>query len=135
MSTEVGTRSPRYFLFWYGCDALLTLASVTGTLLLAARFDGIGRWGKWEIVFMLGYGLAAQGLMDTIGGYNVKVISRRIGRGRIVGAIVIHHTRKARTLERLDILGLGLGITYPAGKAFGGETVLRSLALEVARVV
>lgn len=75
-------RSFRQFLLYYLGDAVVYLASVTSMLLLAERFDGIGPWSKWQIVFMLGYGLLATSLLDMFFGYNVRFISRRLGRGQ-----------------------------------------------------
>jgi ABC-2 type transport system permease protein len=68
---------------WYISDAIVNLASVTATLLLADRFAGIGAWGRYEVVFMLGYATVVSGLMNTIFGYNVLMISRRLGRGQL----------------------------------------------------
>ena len=76
------TRSFRQFLLYYAGDAVVYLATVTAMLLLAERFDGIGLWSKWQIVFMLGYGLMATSLLDMFFGYNVRFISRRLGRGQ-----------------------------------------------------
>jgi len=76
------TRSFRQFLLYYTGDAVVYLATVTAMLLLAERFDGIGPWSKWQIVFMLGYGLMATSLLDMFFGYNVRFISRRLGRGQ-----------------------------------------------------
>ena len=76
------TRSFRQFLLYFTGDAIVYLATVTAMLLLAERFDGIGSWSKWQIVFMLGYGLMATSLLDMFFGYNVRFISRRLGRGQ-----------------------------------------------------
>jgi ABC-type uncharacterized transport system permease subunit len=70
-------------LGYYLGDVILGIAAIAATLLLAERFDGIGPWSKAQIVFMLGYGMAGNGLMDVFGGYNVNVISRRLGRGQL----------------------------------------------------
>ncbi len=64
-------------------DALTGIAAVTGMLLLAARFHGIGRWTTPQLVFMLGYGMLATGLSSVLFNYNVAFISRRIGRGQL----------------------------------------------------
>jgi ABC-2 type transport system permease protein len=70
-------------LTWYISDGIVNLASVTATLLLADRFAGIGAWGRYEVVFMLGYATAVSGLMSMLFGYNVLTISRRLGRGQL----------------------------------------------------
>ncbi len=76
------TRSFRMFLLYYIGDALINVAAISGMLLLAERFDGIGPWTKWQLVFMLGYGTLVTGLLDIFFGYNVLFISRRLGRGQ-----------------------------------------------------
>ncbi|MDQ2995659.1 MAG: ABC transporter permease [Chloroflexota bacterium] len=70
-------------LTWYISDGIVNLASVTATLLLADRFAGIGVWGRYEVVFMLGYATVVSGLMNMLFGYNVLTISRRLGRGQL----------------------------------------------------
>jgi ABC-2 type transport system permease protein len=70
-------------LTWYISDGIVNLASVTATLLLADRFAGIGAWGRYEVVFMLGYATVVSGLMNMLFGYNVLTISRRLGRGQL----------------------------------------------------
>jgi ABC-2 type transport system permease protein len=76
------TRSFRMFILYYIGDAIINLAAVGGMLLVAERFDGIGPWTKWQIVFMLGYGTLVTGLLGTFFGYNVLFIGRRLGRGQ-----------------------------------------------------
>src|SRR5947209_15927157 len=76
------TRSFRMFVMYFVGDAVINVAAVTGMLLVAERFDGIGPWSKWQIVFMLGYGTMVSGLLSTFFGYNVLMISRRLGRGQ-----------------------------------------------------
>ena len=75
--------NPKLAVLWYLSDAIINLATVTATLLLAERFAGIGTWTKDEIVFMLGYATTISGLMNVFFGYNVLVISRRLGRGQL----------------------------------------------------
>jgi ABC-2 type transport system permease protein len=75
-------------LSWYLADGLINLAAVTGTLLLAQRFAGIGAWSKDQVMFMLGYATTIGGLMSLFFGYNVLMISRRIGRGQFDHTLV-----------------------------------------------
>jgi ABC-2 type transport system permease protein len=75
-------------LSWYFADGLINLAAVMGTLLLAERFAGIGAWSKEQIIFMLGYATTVGGLMSMFFGYNVLMISRRIGRGQFDHTLV-----------------------------------------------
>ena len=70
-------------LIWYLSDAIINLASVTALLLLAERFAGIGAWTKEQVIFMLGYATVVGGLMNVLFGYNVLMISRRLGRGQL----------------------------------------------------
>jgi ABC-2 type transport system permease protein len=64
-------------------DLILNVTAVTTTLLLAARFQGIGPWSRDQVIFMLGYAMLARGIVDTFFGYNVAFISRRVGRGQL----------------------------------------------------
>jgi ABC-2 type transport system permease protein len=77
------TRDPRSFLWYALSDLALSLAAVTATLLLAARFDGIGDWSRDQVLFMLGFAVVVGGIHDLFFGYNIKFISRRIGRGQL----------------------------------------------------
>ncbi len=82
------TRSLRVFALHYIADGVLAIASVSGTLLLSARFDGIGPWHPPQILFMLGYAMTVTGLLDTLFGYNVLHIGRRLGRGQLDHTLV-----------------------------------------------
>jgi ABC-2 type transport system permease protein len=75
-------RSPRQAAGYVLSDALLSVATASGTLLLAARFDGIGTWTRPQVLFMLGYAVLAAGLLSLLFGYNILYISRRLGRGQ-----------------------------------------------------
>lgn len=77
------TRDLKSFLWYAASDLILSLATVTATLLLAERFDGIGDWSKAQVLFMLGYAMTVNALQEVGFGYNVKFISRRIGRGQL----------------------------------------------------
>jgi ABC-2 type transport system permease protein len=77
------TRDAAHFLTWMFTDAVAAVASVSGVLLLAQRFDGIGVWSRWEIVFMLGYAEMVAGILGGVFGYNILYISRRVGRGQL----------------------------------------------------
>jgi len=77
------TRDLKLVLTYYISDVISNTASVSATLLLAERFDGIGGWTKFQIVFMLGYATAVSGIMWTFFNYNALHISRRLGRGQL----------------------------------------------------
>lgn len=69
-------------------DAILSIASITGMLLLAERFAGIGAWSQQQVIFLLGYATLVDGIVNTFFGYNVLRISRRIGRGQLDHTLV-----------------------------------------------
>jgi ABC-2 type transport system permease protein len=77
------TQDLKTFVTYFFSDLVTNTAAVTATLLLAARFAGIGRWTQVQIVFMLGYAIIAGGVLEVFFGFNVKVISRRLGRGQL----------------------------------------------------
>ena len=65
-------------------QAVAALASVSGVLLLAVRFQGVGGLRFEEVLFMLGFFTLAEGVTDVLfGGGNVLYISRRVGRGQV----------------------------------------------------
>ncbi len=82
------TRDLKSIVLWYISDGLLNIASITGVLLLAERFSGIGSWSKYHVLFMLGYASLIDGLLSLFFGYNVSCISRRIGRGQLDHTLV-----------------------------------------------
>ncbi len=82
MDALVIMRSLGTMATWIISDTVLNVASIMGMLLLAQRFDGIGMWSKYQVLFLLGYGSVVDGLMTTFFGYNVAFISRRLGRGQ-----------------------------------------------------
>ena len=75
-------RDIRSLLLFAVSDLVVAAASVTGTLLLAERFNGIGRWTTTQILFMLGYAMLVGAIPDVFFNYNVAYISRRLGRGQ-----------------------------------------------------
>ena len=83
MDLNAITQDSKTFITFFVSDFIVNAASVVATLLLAARFAGIGRWTPLQIVFMLGYASIASGLLEVFFGFNVKVISRRLGRGQL----------------------------------------------------
>lgn len=69
-------------------DTISSIALVTGMLLLADRFAGIGPWSQLQVIFMLGYATTVSGVLNMFFGYNVLMISRRIGRGQLDHTLV-----------------------------------------------
>lgn len=76
-------RDVRSAFAYYLSDLILNAAAVAAVLLLAARFEGLAGWTKPQVTFMLGYSLVVVGLLDAFCSYNVKLISRRVGRGQL----------------------------------------------------
>jgi ABC-2 type transport system permease protein len=85
------TQDWKLFLTYYASDLFLNIAAVTGVLFLAERFDGIGVWTKPQVTFMLGYAMLVRGIMETLFGYNIFSISRRLGRGQLDHTLVQPH--------------------------------------------
>lgn len=85
------TRDFRFFLTCYLSDIVLCIAAVTSSLLLAERFDGIGAFSKFEVIFMLGYVTIVKGLTEMLFGYNMLHISRRLGRGQLDHTLLQPH--------------------------------------------
>ena len=71
------------FAAWAFSEVVHFTATIVVVLLLAERFDGIGPWIKPHVAFLLGYALLVNGAVDTVFGYNIAFISRRIGRGQL----------------------------------------------------
>ncbi len=77
------TRDFKFFVSCVVSDLMVNIGGITAVFLLAERFDGIGAWTKWQVVFMLGYASAVTGVMNTFFSFNVLHISRRLGRGQL----------------------------------------------------
>jgi ABC-2 type transport system permease protein len=75
-------------LVYFISDFILHFAGTMATLLLAKRFAGIGVWSQDQVLFMLGYASTVGGLLSLFFGYNVLMISRRIGRGQLDHTLV-----------------------------------------------
>ena len=85
------TRDFKQFASWYVADILTSVAGATAVFLLAQRFDGIGDWDQQQVLFMLGYGLMARGLLEMFFAFNMAFISRRIGRGQLDHSLLQPH--------------------------------------------
>ena len=68
------TKDVKQALVYLFSDTMLNIAGVSTTLLLAARFGGIGAWNRDQIIFMLGYATTVQGILDTF--FNILQIVR-----------------------------------------------------------
>jgi ABC-2 type transport system permease protein len=76
-------RDARTFMLYVIPETIMNVAAVTGMWLLAVRFDGIGHWSRLQVLFLLGYGATAGGLLEVLFGFNVAYISRKLGRGQL----------------------------------------------------
>lgn len=76
-------RDLKMFLMWTFADGIMSVASITAMWLLSERFGGLGVWTRPQVLFLLGYGAVATGLVDGLFGYNISYISRRLGRGQL----------------------------------------------------
>jgi len=76
-------RDRKTFLMYAFSEVILATAGVSGMILLASKFGGIGDWSRAEIFFLLGYALTVDSLLEMFFGYNIRYISRRIGRGQL----------------------------------------------------
>jgi ABC-2 type transport system permease protein len=77
------TRDFKSAVLYICSDAIATVATVTAMLLLAERFEGIGSWTKFQVVFLLSYAMVVRGVLDFFFSYNILFISRRVGRGQL----------------------------------------------------
>jgi ABC-2 type transport system permease protein len=78
----------RLAVVYFISDFISHFAGITAMLLLAERFAGIGAWSRDQVLFMLGYASTVGGLLSLFFGYNVLMISRRIGRGQLDHTLV-----------------------------------------------
>ena len=65
-------------------ELISNVASISGVMLLALRFEGVGALSADEVLFMLGFYELAGGFLNMmLGNLNCLNISRRVGRGQI----------------------------------------------------
>lgn len=107
-------KDARRFVILFVSDAALGVAFITGTMLLAERFDGIGPWSKLEVAFMLGYGQTLAGLLTGfLFGYNLTHISRRVGRGQLDHSLVQPHSLLTTFITEGFMPFSGVGMFLP----------------------
>ncbi len=75
-------RDRMFALLTIGADIVATIASISGVMLLAWRFRGIGGISEWDVLFMLAYNVMLGGVYITFFASNNGHISRLIGRGQ-----------------------------------------------------
>jgi ABC-type uncharacterized transport system, permease component len=76
-------RDTKFALTAMAADAISNLSAVSGMLLIAVRFGGIGGMSTDEILFMMAYSTLVTGLFIIFGAGNNFHISRIIGRGQL----------------------------------------------------
>lgn len=77
-------RDTKYCIMGMFADFISNISAISGVLLLAWRFDGVGGMSKYEVLFMLGYVTTVTGIYQLFfSANNVGHISRRIGRGQL----------------------------------------------------
>ena len=136
------TRDLRFFLHCFLSDTALNLAAVSGTFLLAERFSGLGVWSKPQVVFLLGYGMLVAGLINTLFGFNVLYISRRLGRGQLDHTLIQPQplwlsllTEGFMPISGSAILLPAAGLLWWAGRALGLASTGRWWALFALQVL
>lgn len=82
-------RDTRFALLAVVSDFIANLSSFGSIWLLAWQFDGVGNMDKYEVLFMLGYLIVVNSLLDTFGGQNNFFISRIIGRGQLEHVLIM----------------------------------------------
>lgn len=127
---------------WTAASVIGNVGSVTGTFLIAQRFDGIGRWDRAEILFMLGYAVLVNGLLNAAASFNVVMISRRIGRGQMDHTLLQPQpvwlsllTEGFAPIEELSTIGIGVALLAVAGRAAGVQASPAWLLLLVLQVL
>jgi ABC-2 type transport system permease protein len=81
-------RSPWTALTWLVTDFFSYTSGVAAVLLLAERFEGIAGWSRGQLVFLVGFSTTSAALRQTLFGYNLSAISRRVGRGQLDHVLV-----------------------------------------------
>jgi len=100
-------------------DMINNIATLSGVLLIAVRFGGIGAMSTDEILFMMAYSTMITGLFIVFGANNNIHVSRIIGRGQ---------------LEHLFIQPLSLGVqlsTNGFAPFTGGQNFIVGIVLMV----
>ena len=75
-------RDTKFMIIAIISDICADISAITGIFLLAWRFDGIGGLDRYEILFMLAYGVIVNGAIAIIDHGNASFPSRIIGRGQ-----------------------------------------------------
>ncbi len=70
-------------LVWMIGELVLAISSIVPSLAMAFALGHIGEWTQGDLVFLVGFVLTARGLAQVIGGGNILMISRKIGRGQL----------------------------------------------------
>lgn len=77
-------RDTGFALIAIGSDVLSNIATISGMVLLAARFGGIGGLSEAEVLLLVAFSTCCTGMFQFFFiGNNTAFISRRIGRGQL----------------------------------------------------
>ncbi|HEX4214632.1 MAG TPA: ABC-2 family transporter protein [Candidatus Dormibacteraeota bacterium] len=135
-------RSRGELLAWSVTSVIGNVGSITGTFLIAQRFDGIGRWSRSEILFMLGFAVLVNALLNALAGFNVGMVSRRIGRGQMDHTLLQPQplwlslmTEGFAPLEELGAITIGAGLIAIAARGAGVHASPAWVALLVLQVL
>lgn len=69
-------------------DIVINLSAVSGALLVAYKFDGLGTWSMTEMFFLGAYSLLVTSLVGCLFGQNMASVSRRLARGQLDHALL-----------------------------------------------
>jgi ABC-2 type transport system permease protein len=121
-------RDSRNFAVCFVSDGIAAAGAISTTFLLAERFDGIGVWSRDQILFMLGYAALVSGLLGCFCGFNLRFISRILGRGQLDHTLIQPRSIATSFLTAgfvpfSGLAGLvpGVALLLWAGARLGGE--------------
>jgi ABC-2 type transport system permease protein len=120
------TRDYKTALIYIFTDLVTSASAIMGMFLLAQRFDGVGPWSRSDVLFMLGYAMLVNTSLDMFFGFNIKTISRRIGRGQLDHVLIQPQplwmalaTEGFTPFEYPIVLALACGLLIVAGRGLG----------------
>ena len=83
-------RDTGFALMVMGTELIGNIAAISGMVLLAARFSGIGSMSEAEVLLLTAFSTCCTGLLQLLfGGGNISFISRRIGRGQLEHMLIM----------------------------------------------
>lgn len=70
-------------LVWMFGELVLAVSAIVPSLAMAFALGRVGDWTRQDLLFLVGFVLTARGLAQVVGGGNILMISRKIGRGQL----------------------------------------------------